>query len=106
MTATVAIVEFDWDRGLQLRTYPMGTVADARAEHGRTLADARAFVLDVACTECGTEAHLTQPCADCGVPTCGCNPHSHREDLWFCPGCTRQACQCRECQPDDDYYTD
>jgi hypothetical protein len=100
MPATVATVEFDWDRGLQLRIEPIRSVEFARAEFGRTLADARAFVLDVDCNACGTAASVTQPCADCGIPTCSCNTDSHDETVWFCPGCTRLACTNRCCQPD------
>lgn len=57
-----------------------------------TLADAKAFVLDTACAECGWEACSTTRCDGCGVYGCRCLVAEpvHGGGM-FCPDCTPEC---------------
>lgn len=103
MTATTAQV-MGSTTGIRLAIYPMGTPEQGRAEFGPGLADAKAFVLYTACTECGEDAQDAQACADCGEPACGCVSDPHDPDVRRCADCRdRYVCLCRECDPPDPY---
>jgi hypothetical protein len=99
MSATVAITTTRFGaRTHRLVTFPMTSVEQAREEFGATLADAKAFVLEASCTECGVEACSTQPCESCGAPTCGCLTGPHHDGMWFCEDCQPPACFGRCCE--------
>src|SRR4051812_8851900 len=70
-------------RALTLHITPMTDVAAARDEFGPGLADAKAFVLDVACNHCGVTADETEGCPGCDTPVCGCLTDPHHEDVRY-----------------------
>ena len=92
MTATTAMVVHHWAARHELLIVPMTTPTKARVELGPALADAKAFVLETCCTECGVEACSTTPCTSCATPTCGCLPDPHGTEHWFCADCQPPAC--------------
>lgn len=80
-----------------VQLFPLASVNQARLEHGATLADAKAFVLDTSCLECGYAGCEIRECVSCGDSGCAClvTEGVHGSEL-FCPDCA-QVCGCNGC---------
>lgn len=95
-----ALVVMSHAVGPTLRFYPLRSVEENRAEFGDMLSDARDFVAETCCTECGMaseEADLRE-CRECGDTGCRCTvvEDDHAQDTFYCLSCG-VPCGCREC---------
>lgn len=74
--------------GVRLYRYDLVSVAEAREEFGATLEDAREFVGNTTCQECGLAACELVECYGCEVKACGClvREGDHDDHTW-CDDC-------------------
>lgn len=102
-----AMVLSSWKSGIRLHFFSIASVASAREEFGPTLEDARAFVAETACNECGVEQSAVKStvveriCHDCGTQGCDCvlTEDPHWGDLYWCEDCNPR-CGCGYCTGD------
>jgi len=86
--------------GLRLYRYDLVSVAEAREEFGATLEDARSFVGNSTCQECGLAACELRECFECETKGCACLiREGDHDDHYWCADCTR-PCYGRCCTDD------